>query len=55
MPTYEFFCKKCKKKKEEFHQMVSAPEFTKCKCGGKMKKQIGSGSGFVFKGEKWNE
>ncbi len=48
MPTYEFECTKCKKTKDEFHTMLKAPEFIKCKCGGKMKKQIGAGSGFMF-------
>jgi putative FmdB family regulatory protein len=55
MPTYEYICDKCKETKEEFHQMVSVPEFIKCKCGQDMKRQFGGGAGFVFKGEKWNE
>jgi putative FmdB family regulatory protein len=48
MPTYCFECSKCKKTKDEFHTMQKVPEFIKCKCGEKMKKQFGSGTGFIF-------
>lgn len=48
MPTYEFECKKCGKTRDEFYTMQKVPEFIKCKCGGKMKRLIGSGQGFMF-------
>ena len=57
MPTYEFICDKCGKTRDKFFHMLKVPEFIKCECDGKkrMKRQIGSGSGFMFKGPPWNE
>ena len=52
MPTYEYVCQKCKKPHEVF-QSITAKPLTKCprpKCGGKLKRLMGSGSGFLFKG-----
>lgn len=49
MPTYEFFCTKCKKTKDEFHTMQKVPRHIKCpRCGRLMKRQLGSGQGFMF-------
>ena len=50
MPTYEYQCTKCKKRHEAF-QSITAKPLTKCPtCGGKLKRLLGSGSGFLFKG-----
>ena len=50
MPTYEYKCKKCGNAFEVFHSMSSEP-VKKCpKCGGEVKKLIGSGAGTIFKG-----
>ena len=50
MPTYEYQCLKCKRRHEAF-QAITAKPLTKCsKCGGRLKRLIGSGSGFLFKG-----
>jgi putative FmdB family regulatory protein len=50
MPTYEYRCAKCGKRHEAF-QSITAKPLTKCpKCGGRLKRLLGSGSGFLFKG-----
>lgn len=50
MPTYEYKCTKCNHKFEEF-QSIKANPLEKCpKCGGKVKRLIGGGSGIIFKG-----
>ena len=50
MPTYEYRCQKCKRRHEAF-QSITAKPLTKCpKCGGRLKRLMGSGSGFLFKG-----
>ncbi len=50
MPTYEYECQKCGHKFEEFQSMKDAP-LTKCPaCKGKVKRLIGAGAGFIFKG-----
>ncbi len=50
MPNYEYRCQKCKKLHEAF-QAITAKPLTKCpKCGGRIKRSLGSGSGFLFKG-----
>ncbi len=50
MPTYDYECTKCKNAFEAFQQM-SDKHLTKCpKCGSKLKRLIGSGSGIIFKG-----
>ncbi len=49
MPTYEYECKKCKKKFDFFQNMSEEP-IKKCSdCGGVLKRLIGSGSGIIFK------
>jgi len=50
MPTYEYQCQKCKKR-HETSQSITAKPLTKCpRCGGRLKRLISSGSGFLFKG-----
>ena len=50
MPTYEYECQKCGHRFEEFQSMKDAP-LSKCpKCKGKLKRLIGAGAGFLFKG-----
>ena len=50
MPTYEYKCETCKKTLEAL-QSITANPLKKCpKCGGKLKRMIGGGMGFIFKG-----
>ena len=50
MPTYEYQCQRCKRKHEAF-QSITAKPLTKCpRCAGKLKRLLGTGSGFLFKG-----
>ena len=50
MPTYEYECLKCGHRFEEFQSMTAKP-LTKCPvCKGKVKRLIGAGAGFLFKG-----
>lgn len=51
MPTYEYQCLKCKKR-QEYSQSITARPLTKCpRCRGRLKRLLGSGSGFLFKGD----
>jgi putative FmdB family regulatory protein len=50
MPTYDYECTKCGYAFEKSQKMTDKP-LVKCpKCQGKVKRLIGSGSGFIFKG-----
>jgi putative FmdB family regulatory protein len=50
MPTYEYECRKCGHRFEEF-QSISEPPLKACpECGGKVRRLIGSGAGILFKG-----
>ena len=52
MPTYEYECAKCKKT-FEISQSMKDKLLTACpdkKCKGKVRRLIGSGGGFIFKG-----
>lgn len=50
MPTYEYSCDSCGHNFEEF-QSISASPLTICpKCQGKVRRLIGGGNGFLFKG-----
>ena len=50
MPTYDYVCEKCGDRFEHFQKMSSEP-LTVCeKCGGHLKRLIGSGMGIIFKG-----
>jgi len=50
MPTYDYQCKDCGHKFEEF-QSISAKPLTKCPvCEGKVERLISGGTGLIFKG-----
>ncbi|MBI4342038.1 MAG: zinc ribbon domain-containing protein [Candidatus Omnitrophica bacterium] len=50
MPTYEYQCQKCRRRHEASQSIIAKP-LTKCpKCGGRLKRLLGRGSGFLFKG-----
>jgi putative FmdB family regulatory protein len=50
MPTYEYKCLDCGDLSEVFQSMKDEPLTTCEKCGGKLKRLIGTGAGFLFKG-----
>ena len=50
MPTYEYECRKCGHRFEEFQSMKDAALTVCPKCGGELKRLIGTGAGFIFKG-----
>lgn len=52
MPTYEYECQKCGKVFDVFQKMSDKP-LSQCqdkKCKGRVKRLIGAGVGFIFKG-----
>lgn len=50
MPTYDYKCLECNHNFEKFQSMKDE-HLTQCpKCGGKIKRLIGAGSGPIFKG-----
>ncbi len=50
MPTYDYECKQCHHEFEVF-QRISEPPLTVCpECGGPVRRKIGTGAGFIFKG-----
>ena len=50
MPTYDYECTSCGHK-FELSQKITDKHLDKCpKCGKKIKRLIGSGSGIIFKG-----
>lgn len=50
MPTYEYECTKCGYIFEKFHS-ITEPSHKECpKCKGPVKRNIGGGSGIIFKG-----
>ena len=50
MPTYEYECTQCGHNFEKF-QNITAKPLERCpKCGKKIKRLIGCGSGIIFKG-----
>ena len=50
MPTYEYKCEQCGDRFEYFQSMTSERLTTCKKCGGKLRRLIGEGSGIIFKG-----
>lgn len=50
MPTYEYKCRDCAEKFDEF-QKITDPPLTRCPfCGGDVDRVISGGSGIMFKG-----
>lgn len=50
MPTYEYECKKCGHRFEAL-QSIKAEPLKKCpKCSSSLRRLIGGGAGFIFKG-----
>ena len=50
MPTYEYKCQSCKRRFEVSQRMTDQP-LTECaECHGPLKRLIGAGAGFLFKG-----
>jgi putative FmdB family regulatory protein len=50
MPTYDYVCEDCGYQFEEF-QSITAKPLAKCpKCRGRIRRLIGGGNGFLFKG-----
>lgn len=50
MPTYEYECRQCGHRFEKFQSMKDEP-LKKCeKCGGDVRRLIGTGAGILFKG-----
>ena len=50
MPTYEYQCQQCKRRHEASQAITAKPLRTCARCGGRLKRLLGSGSGFLFKG-----
>ncbi len=52
MPTYEYECQKCGKVFEVFQNMTAEllSDCQNTKCNGKVKRLLGTGAGFIFKG-----
>lgn len=50
MPTYEYECKECGLRFDQY-QSITAEPLTKCvQCGGKVQRLISAGGGLLFKG-----
>lgn len=50
MPTYEYQCKDCGFKFEQFQSIADSP-LEKCpSCNGKLKRLVSGGAGLIFKG-----
>ena len=50
MPTYEYQCENCGTKFELFQSITEEPIKSCPKCGGRAKRMISAGGGFLFKG-----
>ena len=50
MPTYDYKCTECGDIFEKFHGMSESPDVSCPGCDSVAHKQIGAGSGIVFKG-----
>lgn len=55
MPHYDYICMDCGNKFEVFQSMAADPLETCENCSGKLKRLIGPGAGFVFKGAPVSE
>jgi putative FmdB family regulatory protein len=55
MPTYDYECSGCGHHFEAFHS-ISAEPLSDCpECGGSVRRMIGGGAGFLFKGSGFYE
>lgn len=50
MPTYDYQCQKCGHRFELFQKMSDAPATVCPKCGGSVRRLIGTGAAVIFKG-----
>ncbi len=50
MPTYEYECQKCGHRFDVFQSITEKPKQRCPKCRGKIKRLLGAGAGFLFKG-----
>ena len=50
MPTYEYECNQCGHRFEAFQSMKDEPLKECPECGGPVRRLIGTGAGFLFKG-----
>lgn len=50
MPTYEYECRRCKRRHEASQAITAKPLTTCAACGGRLKRLLSIGSGFIFKG-----
>ena len=50
MPTYEYKCKDCGFKFEEFQSIADAPLEECPSCNGKLERLVSGGAGLIFKG-----
>lgn len=50
MPTYDYRCTACGVTFELFQSIKADPAKVCPKCGGEVKREIGPGAGFIFKG-----
>ena len=50
MPTYEYQCDSCDYQFEQFQSMKAEPVKICPQCHGSLRRLIGSGAGFIFKG-----
>jgi putative FmdB family regulatory protein len=50
MPTYEYECRHCKYRFEEFQSINDEPIKTCPKCGKAVRRLFGGGMGIIFKG-----
>ena len=51
MPTYEFLCTKCGRKKDVRKPISKKDEVEKCKCRDAMIRLVGKGTSFILKGK----
>ncbi|MBI4372616.1 MAG: zinc ribbon domain-containing protein [Candidatus Omnitrophica bacterium] len=50
MPTYEYECETCGHRFEEFQSIKAEPLKVCPQCKGNVKRLLGTGAGFIFKG-----
>lgn len=50
MPTYDYECTQCHHEFEVFQKISESPLTVCPECGGLIRRKIGAGAGFIFKG-----